>query len=331
MDNFDKRKYRFSLVQPLTLIGDEITEERGNQIILMNDELSLYNILIKDLVSDCPSLDIRNQILNIAYYIIDDTECYDKISEEKKLPIEDIVKKISVPKSFLTLWQDYIITYVVILANPNYKHIQEYFRIEENVDILVGNKLVENNSDVLIKGIVISKSRKKVIVLTSKGEFKKISISEYVEIGEEAIGNEAKRLKNYRLHISIIAMLIIIMIGIISIKYTTITKTIVINTTSLIKVEVNSFDKVINAQSPTARGGEMLEKIKIQDKYMDEALYKIFKYAFENEMMPDGDVLITVSGKVMDLASIEETMKFLEDKNILVKLNNSGNEYYINQ
>lgn len=331
MDNFDKRKYRFSLVQPLTLIGDEITEERGNQIILMNDELSLYNILIKDLVSDCPSLDIRNQILNIAYYIIDDTECYDKISEEKKLPIEDIVKKISVTKSFLTLWQDYIIAYVVILANSNYKHIQEYFRIEENVDILVGNKLVENNSDVLIKGIVISKSRKKVIVLTSKGEFKKISRSEYVEIGEEITGNEAKGLKNYKLHISIIAMLIIIMVGIISIKYTAITKTIVINTTSLIKVEVNSFGKVVNAQSPTVRGGEMLEKIKIQDKYMDEALYKIFKYAFENEMMPDGDVLITVSGKAMDLASIEETMKFLEDKNILVKLNNSGNEYYINQ
>lgn len=331
MDNFDKRKYRFSLAQPLTLIGDEITEERGNQIILMNDELSLYNILIKDLVSDCPSLDIRNQILNIAYYIIDDTECYDKISEEKKLPIEDIVKKISVPKSFLTLWQDYIIAYVVILANPNYKHIQEYFRIEENVDILVGDRLVENNSDVLIKGIVISKSRKKVIVLTSKGEFKKISRGEYVEIGEEITGNEAKGLKNYKLHISIIAMLIIIMIGIIGIKYTTITETIVINTTSLIKVEVNSFGKVVNAQSPTVRGGEMLEKIKIQDKHMDEALYKIFKYAFENEMMPDGDVLITVSGKAMDLASIEETMKFLEDKNILVKLNNSGNEYYINQ
>lgn len=331
MDNFDKRKYRFSLAQPLTLIGDEITEERGNQIISMNDELSLYNILIKDLVSDCPSLDIRNQILNIAYYIIDDTECYDKIIEEKKLPIEDIIKKISIPKSFLTLWQDYIIAYVVILANPNYDNIQDYFRIEENVDILVGDKLVENNSDVLIKGIVISKSRKRAIVLTSKGEFKKISIGEYVEIGEEITGNEAKGLKNYKLHISIIAMLIIIIIGIISIKYTTITKTIVINTTSLIKVEVNSFGKVVNAQSPTVRGGEMLEKIKIQDKDIDEALYKIFKYAFENEMMPDGDVLITVSGKVMDLSSIQETMKLLEDKNVLVKINNSGNEYYINQ
>ena len=331
MSKFDKYRVKFSLTQPISLVGEGIVEERGNQIISMIDELSSYNIFIKDLVNECPSINIRNKVLNIAYYIVEESEYYDNLIKNKELSIDEISANIKIEKSFLELWQEYIIAYVVILGNPNYKYINDYLRIEENVDILGIKKLIEHKSDIEIRGIAISKSKRKVVILTSKGEFKKINVEEAIEIGEEISGDEAKSWRNYKLHISIISILIFSMIAAIGIKYTTVTKTVVINTTSLIKVEVNSFERVINAQSPTVKGAEMLENINIQDKYIDESLYEIFKYVLENEMIPNDDILVTVSGKMIEIETVEKTKEFLEENNIKVKFNNSGNEYYINQ
>lgn len=331
MSRFDKYRFKFSLTKPISLVGKGVIEERGNQIISMIDDLSSYNIFIKDLVSECPSINIRNKILNISYYIVEEPEYYDNIIKNKALPIEDISIKIKIEKSFLELWQDYIIAYVVILGNPNYKYINDYLRIEESIDILGVKSLIEHKSDTEIKGIAISKSNRKVVILTSRGEFKKIKVGESIEIGEEITGYEAKTWRNYKLHISIISILIFVMIAAIGIKYTTVTKTIVINTTSLIKVEVNSLGRVINVQSPTTKGMEMIENIDIQDKYIDESLYKIFKYVLENEMIPNDNILVTVSGKMIEIETIQKTKEFLEKNNIKVKFNNSGNEYYINQ
>ncbi|MGL5351938.1 MAG: anti-sigma factor domain-containing protein [Clostridium sp.] len=312
-------------------MGDEILKERENQIKKMQDELLLYNVLIKDLVNDSPSMDIRNQILNIALFIVMDVDCYNEITTNKELQINKIIKTIPIARPFLELWKDYIIAYIVILGNPNYKYIQDYLRTEESIDILCAKELILEKSKTLFKGMVLLKSKTKAIILTSKGEFKKVKLSETVYVGEEASGTENKGVKNYKLHISIISLLIISLIAIFGIKYTTVTKTIVISSTSSIKVEINSFNKVIDSQSPTTKGSEMLELIDIQDKDMDESIYKIFKYVFENGMIPNDDILITVSGEMLDLEQLQKTNKFLHDENIKVKLNNSGSEHYINQ
>lgn len=331
MSDFDKNKYKFSLLEPLSLAGEVVVKERGSQCNSMVDELILHNVLIKDLVSECPSIEIRNEILNIAYYLISDMECYEKIIEDKELPIIKIAKRIPISRSFLKLWQEYIIAYVIILGNPNYKYIQDYFRIEESVHILGDKALSIQKSIEVIKGIVISKSKKSAIVITSKGEFKKIKIKEYVDIGEEIRGEEYLGFKKYKIHVAIVATLVTLVVWFVSVEYTTVRKTIVINTTSLIKIEINSFNKVINAQSPTSKGTEMIEKIKIQDKEVDESLYKILKYVTENGMIPNSDMLVTVSGKEIDLETLKETNKFLEESKIPVKFNNLGNEHYINQ
>ncbi|MBU3133595.1 anti-sigma factor domain-containing protein [Clostridium gasigenes] len=331
MSGFDNYKFRFSSLHPLSLAGATIVKQRGNQIVLMGNEIELYNVLIKDLVNQCPSDDIRNQILNIAYYIVSDLECYEKTIKDRALPIIKIKGKIQVARSFLELWQDYIIAYVVILGNPNYKYIQDYLKIEESVVGLEVKGLKLDKSKEVFTGIVISKSKKRATILTSKGEFKKIDKRDNIDIGEEVTGSESKGLRSYKLHISIIGILIIIMVSIAINRYTTITKTIVINTTSAIKIEVNSFNKVVNTQSPTTKGVEMLKEIQIEDKGMDESLYEILKYSLKNEMIPTNDVLITVSGEMIDFETLEETKKFLEDNDIMVKFNNSGNEHYINQ
>lgn len=330
MDGFDKYKYRFSIFNTIRLADTKVVLERGNQSIKMIEELSLYNIIIKDLINECPSINIRNQILNIAYYIVGDLEFYEETINEKKLPINKLTKKIAIEKSFFELWQEYIIVYVVILGNPNYKYIQEYLKIEENVSIIEVQKLIPDKLETVTKGIVISKSRKKITVLTSKGEFKKIEVEGSVDIGEEVSGELVKSFKTYKLHIAIISILIITMISVIVIKYLTIAETIVINTTSSIKLEINCFNKVVNAQSQTDRGIEMLDKIQIQDEGKDDSIYKILEYALKNEMIPNDNILITVSGKVINFEELVRTNKFLEDNDISVKLNNFGNEHYIN-
>lgn len=330
MGDFDKYRLQFSSLSALNLIEVESIEERGNQSGLIIDELLLYNILIRDLVDECPNDDIRNQILNIAYYIIDDLECYEETVKERQLPIIKIKKRIPISKSFLQLWKDYIIAYVVILGNPSYKYIQEYLGIEEKIKIIGAKDLVVCDTKILHKGVLISKSGKKGIILTAKGEFKKIDVIQDNYIGEEVSGEEYKGLKKYKLHMSIMALLIIAMVSVATIKYMSVKNTIIINTTSSIKVEVNSFNKIVNAQSPTDKGARLLSEIKIQDKDVDESIYKILKYALENEMIPNDDMLITVSGKSLDLEILKETNKFLKDNNIPVKFNNSGNEYYIN-
>ncbi|MGL5087520.1 MAG: anti-sigma factor domain-containing protein [Clostridium sp.] len=331
MSSFDRYRYKFSSKEPLMLVGDEILKERENQIIKMQDELLTYNVIIKDLVIDGPSVDIRNQILNVALYIVNDVECYEEVTTGRDLSINKITKTITMPRDFFELWRDYILAYVVILGNPNYKYIQDYLRTEESVDILSAKELILEKSKTLFKGMVLLKSKTKAIILTSKGEFKKVKISEPVYVGEEISGEGKKGLKNYKLHISIIALLIFSLIAIFGIKYTTVSKTIVISSTSSIKVEINSFNKIIDAQSPTTKGEEMLQLLDVQDEYMDESIYKIFKYIFENDMIPNGDILITVSGEMMDLEELQKTIKFLEDEKIKVKLNNSGSEHYINQ
>ena len=330
MGDFNKYRFRFSSVSALNLIGVESIEERGNQSVLIIDELLLYNILIRDLVDECPSDDIRNQILNIAYYIIDDLECYEEMVKGRQAPISKIKKRIPISKSFLQLWKDYIIAYVVILANPSYKYVQEYLGIEEKIKTLESKSLEIFDTKILHKGVLISKSGKKGIILTSKGEFKKIDVREDNYIGEEVSGEEYKGLKKYKLHMSIMALLIIAMVSVITVKYMSVKNTIIINTTSSIRVEVNSFNKIVNVQSATDKGVQLLDEIKIQDKDVDESLYKILKYALENEMIPNDEMLITVSGESLDLEILKETNKFLKDNDIPVKFNNSGNEYYIN-
>lgn len=331
MSSFDKYRYKFSSKEPLMLVGDEILKERENQIKKMQEELLSYDVLIKDLVKDMPSIDTRNQILNVALFVVNDAEVYDEIKSNNKININKIMKTIPMGRSFFETWNDYIIAYIVILGNPTYKYIQDYLRTEENIDILCAKELILEKSKTIFKGTVLLKSKTKAIILTSKGEFKKIKISEVVYIGEETSGEENKGVKNYKLHISIAALLIISLIAIFGIKYTTITKTIVISSTSSIKIEVNAFNKIIDTQSPTTKGSEMLDILDIQDKDMDESIYKMFKYIVENDMIPNGDILITVSGDVLDLDEIKKTTKFLDDEEIKVKLNNSGNEHYINQ
>lgn len=329
MGIFEYDKYKFSTKAPASLALDDIVEKREEEIDRLKEELLVYKILIKDLIHDEPSYIIRNKILNIAYFIIEDIELFDYLSTTKKFPINRLLKRTPIDKEFYETWKEYIVTFVVILSNPNYKYLQEYLQIEEAVEVPSSEEIIQINKEEERRGIILSKGLYNSIILTSKGEFIKVKSKKENRVGEDFISNESFTFRKYKLQISIIASIVVIIFVIGIFQYRAIDKTISIETTSLITLEVNKFDKIIDAYSKTERGNYMLGKLNVTNTNIDNSIREILRYADNNEMVPDTGIVITITGKALKYNALEKTEKFIEEKGLQVKLNNSGDEHKV--
>lgn len=130
MTNFSRSKYMFSK-SPSSVKNDESSLKiREKQISLLVKEIFLYKVLLKDLISHMPSEEQRNVLLNVAYYIVENEEIFSKFEKNRILPIATLSRNTHIDPSFLESWQEYIITYTIILSNPNYKTIQDYLKVE---------------------------------------------------------------------------------------------------------------------------------------------------------------------------------------------------------
>lgn len=326
MGIFEYDKYKFSTKAPANLALEDIIEKREDEINRLKEELLVYKILIKDLIHDEPSYIIRNKILNIAYFIIEDVELFDYLTTTKKFPINRLLKRTPIDKEFYETWKEYIVTFVVILSNPNYKYLQEYLQIEEAVEVPSSEEIIQINREEEHRGIILSKKLNNSIILTSKGEFIKVKSKKENRIGEDFISKESFTLKKYKLQISIIVSMLVIIFIIGIFQYRAIDKIIAVETTSLITVEVNKFDKIIDAYSKTERGNEMLDNLKITNTNIDDSIKEILRYANNNDMVPDTGIVITITGKALKYNALEKTEKFIKENGLLVKLNNSGDE-----
>lgn len=330
MSNFQEDKYKFSMKTPSNLSLDDVVESRKEEIERLKEDLLEYKILIKDLTYDEVSYINRNKILNIAYFIIEEMELFDYLNTTKKFPINRLLKRTPIDKEFYIQWKEYIITYVVILSNPNYKYLQEYIQIEEAINILGAEEIMQINKEEEYRGIILSKGLNSAIILTSKGEFIKVKAGKDNKVGEDFIGKESFRLRKYKLQISIFLSILVVIVSLGLIQYRLIDKTVVIETTSSITLEVNKFGKIIDAYTQTEKGNIMLEKLNVENDNIDVSMKEILNYAIDNEMIPDTGVLITITGKALKDKDLALTEKFIEEKELKVKLNNSGDEHKIN-
>lgn len=334
MESFQIDKYRFSSSPALTLVGEDIVEARRSEALFLAKDLNKQGILIKDLIIKVPSLDVRNQLLNICKYIIEDMELYEEFNARNKVPVDDIIKSISVQRSLLEQWNDYIITYIYILSNPTYKHINDYIRIEENIDIIGLEAIDEDYKKEVADdntGIVLVSGSKSSIVLTSKGEFKKITLGEKSKLGEEVSGKEKWNWRKHKFHMILLITLIISLIVIGIFKYTEPARTLIIETTSEITMEVNDFNRVINIKSSTEKGKKLIKDISVLDSTLDDSLLKLFEYANENNMIPEKGILITVVGDPVTYGSLNKTDNFLVENGIKYQFNNSGVQSSVNR
>ena len=330
MDKFHNNKYRFSSTKPLILISDEIIEFRNQQITMLTSELLKYKVLVRDLIKDNVSYSIRNELLNIAMFITSNIELYDKFIKEEDIPVDAIYKATRVDLKYINKYREYIIAYTLILGNPNYKNLQDYIQIVENTDEDLGKDIIEYEEKMGFDGIVLDSSKKNAIVMTSLGEFKKLKLKEACFRGEEIKSVEKKSLKDYKLYVSIIAIFALIFVLSIIYKYNGVVSTVVVETTSPIRLEINGFNRVLDVSSSTEKGKTLIAETSVLDNNIDKALCKIIKYANENEMIKDSGIVVTITGKALKHNSLEETADFVYKKDLKVRLNNSGSEHKLN-
>lgn len=330
MDKFHKNKYRFSSIKPLILISDEIIEFRNQQIIMLTSELLKYKVLVRDLIKDNISYSIRNELLNIAMFITNNIELYDKFIKEEDIPVEAIHRATRVDSKYINKYREYIIAYTLILGNPNYKNLQDYFQIVENTDEDLGKDIIEYEEKMGFDGIVLDSSKKNAIVMTSLGEFKKLKLKEACFKGEEIKSVEKKSLKDYKLYVSIISIFALIFVLSIIYKYNNVVSTVVVETTSPIRLEINGFNRVLEVSSSTEKGKTLIAETSVLDNNIDKALCKIIEYASENEMVKSSGIVITITGKALKYNSLEETADFVYKKDLKVRLNNAGSEHKLN-
>lgn len=334
MSSFQENKYKFSLKEPLNLVkelnyGKE--EEFREEIEKFKIELEEYRVLLKDLDYDEPSYINRNRILNIAYFIIEDLEVFDYLIDKKKLPINKILKRTPINREFLEEWKCFIIAYVILLSNPEYKEIQDYIKIVEADQITAIEEIKENVEVKEHKGIIIKKGFRSVSMLTSKGEILRVKLSKEDEVGAEVTREKVKTLKSYKLQIAILISLVALISIIAIFRFNNIYRTIIIETTSTITLEVNSDDIIVNAYSKTEKGEKMLESLNIRKKKVDESIKNIIDYASNNEMIPSSGIIVKVTGNPLGYGALGETEEFIKEKDLQVKFNNSGDENKVSE
>ena len=334
MDKFHKNKYRFSSIKPLILISDEVIEFRNQQIINLTSELLKYKVLVRDLIKDNVSYSIRNELLNIAMFITNNVELYDRFIKEEDIPVDAIRIAARVDSKYINKYRDYIIVYTLIFGNDKYKNIQDYLQmVETSVDDSKNSDvkdIVEYEAGLTVNGIVVWKNKKDAILLTALGEFKKVKLNEDVLIGQEINANEKKTLKDVKIYISILVVFILVFSMAIIYRYNVVTRTIVIDTTSTIKLDINGFNRVLNISSSTEKGAKLIEETNLLDQSIDTAIYKIIEYANENKMIKSTGIVVTVTGKELKHNSLEKTEDFIYRKNLKVRFNNSGLEHKVN-
>ncbi len=328
--SFNKDKYVFASLPSMLLIGDSAEYNRNKQIALFLNELNVYSVLLKDLVNFSLKENDRNIALNIAYYITDNDDLLKTIIRKKDLPTSKLSKLTKIKPEQIEKCRDYIIAYYIILTNPNYRLIQEYFRIklrEDNNVIGISNKKQD-----LYKGLVIRSLKKSAYIVTSNGEFIKIKTDSKASIGELAEGGKKKTLRNYRIHISILLFILILIGSGIIIEYRRTQSIIVIETTSNIKININKFNKVIYAYSPTDKGQALITNIDILNKDIDEAMAETFEYALNNEMLDlSKKTLVTINGQAIKYGLLTKTNKIISENNIPIVINNVGNQQKLPQ
>ncbi|MDU2265340.1 hypothetical protein [Clostridium celatum] len=332
MQEFINDKYRFSSACPLVLLGDDIIEARSNEIDKITSELIEYKVLIRDLIENDISYEIRNEILNIALFITENVELYDKFIESKELPVDEISKETNKLKSYIEKYKQYIIAYVIIFGNPAYRYIREYVQIVENNKDEIGKELIEFKENNLLKGIIIYRNKRSAIIITSLGEFKRIRLLNQCIKGEEGDGVAKKTVSDYKIHIAIILIIITTLTLGITYTYRNIVRTIVVENNALIKVkiQVNTYGRVFDILATTNEGREIIKEIDVVDKEMDTALSTFIEYIDKNNMILDSGIIITISGKPIKYGSIEKSEKYIYNNGINAKLNNVGSEHKIN-
>lgn len=334
-EKFEKNKYEFVDIPSMLVVGGNAEENRSRFLKAFLRELEEYNILIGDLANCRLRDNQRNMALNIAYYISVNEELSRRTKNKKDLPMNKLPKILRMKPSNIESLRDYIIAYYIILTNDNYKWIKDYFKIRlRDVNNKKNNKA--NNEDPIIinktteikRGIALKIGKFNAYILTSMGEVLDVKLAEDVEVGEICAGKEKSGLRKYKIHFAIVGILLMFLCCSLYVQYNKIKTIVVIQTTSSIKIHVNSFERVIYMYSPTEKGKNLITSVNGLNREVDDVVKDVFSYALNNNMIDKtSKTLVTINGDGIKYGSLVETNKFIRENEIPLTINNAGNEH----
>lgn len=323
---FIRDKYYFSNENRLGLVKSvEENRKIKEEVNIYIEELKKFNINIKDLEKSSPTYTTKNLLLNIAYHFSIEKDWLTKLNITRELQVSSLSKDLIVPKAILEKWNKHLISYIIIINNPNLSNLAGFFNIKESEGKIPIRLPKEEDEH---KGIVLVSKGHSHYILTQEGEVKYIVNKEEVEVGEEIIGNKKKRLKNYKMEILVSILAIIIITSLSISMYNKTTNTVIINSSIKVRLKVNNLGKVIYTYSENNRGKEVLDELNLRHKEVGESLRDILKYMNENDIIPQGNINIIISGKrPLDNNKLKASEKYIKENKLPVMINNNGIEY----
>jgi hypothetical protein len=335
MNPFYKDKYIFLSIPKIKVVRENKVLY-GKQVALFIRELRLYRVTNKSLVTKTPKYEVRNDLLNVAFFIVQNEEILQEVISKRELPISKLTKYIGASRSTLENWRDYLIGYVLLLSNPNYLELKKYLNIQEKKDEINSLSIVnksKNTSKEYI-GISLKSSKSYSDIVTSTGEFKRIKNNESdKKIGQELSGYEKRGFKYYKKIIAAVVFFMVLIGSIAFYIYNENYTTLVVNSNSKMILEINRFKKISEAYSQNANNQKILDSLNIQYDSIDDGIAKLFQYLNEQKFLSNKDILIVISGHKLDDTDLQKLEQYIEDNNkdkkndkINVTVNNMGDE-----
>jgi len=315
-------KYKFSNEPVLRVVNSDDDRNRAKEIALFVKEAALYKVNLKSLSGRNLKESVRNTSLNIAHDIIQNAEIYNEFTKRRELPYSKITKVLTVSRTFLEIWSQVITSYIIILANPNYRMLQDYLNVGLKDEVL---DYVRIDKSEMCSGIVLKRYKKSAIILSGMGEFKKIHLGEGYRIGEEVKGKEKVGIRGYWKQIGAFSAAILILSSLAIYTYYRTASIVVINTTSSLKLEINPFRRVVYYYSPTEKGRSLLDSSDIKGANIDDAIVKVMTGAKENKMISD-TVTIFINGEALEYNELTKSQSYFTENKMDVVINNAGYE-----
>ncbi|WBW98218.1 sigma-70 family RNA polymerase sigma factor [Oceanirhabdus sp. W0125-5] len=104
---------------------------RADEISILKDELSKYDISFDTLISASPKhKDTRDHLLNLAFSCAKDDTIVEHIKTKKRLPAKKIIDTFNEKRKFIERWRNYLLTLIIVLSNDEYIHVRTYLNIK---------------------------------------------------------------------------------------------------------------------------------------------------------------------------------------------------------
>lgn len=333
-----KDRYRFVYGPQIALYNLEENIKREKEISIYLKELTLYKISFKLLLKNKPNSFVKNELLNIAYACIEDSVIFNKLTSSRVLPLKQVSQFTYKSRSFIEKWQYYIAAYILLLAKDTYHHLSSYLNIEykskeiENgaASFVTVNSTSSRSS--IYTGVILRSVKNSCIILTPYGDFVKIKPNEnsLLQPGCVCTGALKRDIHFYKYPIITILFFTVIMILVSAYIYLRPFRTILIQANSTIKLEVNTWNRVIRVTPLSSYGKKIVESLDLFNASLDNGVYMVLKEAKDKSIIKD-DTKITVfiTGSKKLQTSLSQTEAFILENSLKVQINNNGVEYKI--